>query len=488
MEATVIYPHQLFTPKTHPALEPGRIVYLIEEPLFISEFGTHVQKMLLHRLSLRAYKTELEEAGFDVTYIELKNGATTDSILCDIAKTGVTTVHIVDTTDNYLERRITSAAATYNFTRVFYDSPLFLLTKNEAMERFQNSGKFMKKFYEKLRRDKNILLEENGKPTGGKWSFDSDNRGKLPKGKTLPADITWISNAEVVAAQAWLSRITSEQYGENNVWVPYTRTAAQAFLTEFLHDRFNDFGEFEDAITTSHNRLFHSTLSPLINIGLLAPQDVLDQALAYAVAHNTPLNSLEGFVRQILGWREFIRASYETDGSSMRQQNFFHHTRPLPKSFWSSTTNVLPLDTSITTALTYGYNHHIERLMVLGNFMLLTQTNPLDVYRWFMSMYVDAYDWVMVPNVYGMSQFADGGSFATKPYISGASYLKKMSNYPKSDWEELWTALYWNFINTHVDFFSKNYRLSMMPKLLEKMPIATKQSHLHRAQKYLNET
>jgi deoxyribodipyrimidine photolyase-related protein len=484
MEATLIYPHQLFTPKTHPALLPGRTVYVIEEPLFISEFGTHRQKMLLHRLSLQAYKTELEEAGFLVRYIVLKNSTTTASILTDIIKDGVTTLHIVDTTDNYLERRITTTCAELGATRISYDSPLFILGKTEAIDRFKKSGKFMKKFYESLRKDKNILMSE-GKPLGGQWSFDSDNQAKLPKDITLPEDFTWLENSEVHEAQAWLIEITSEQYGDSNVWVPYTRTAAKKMLQEFLVSRFENFGTYEDAITTRHHRLFHSTLSPLINIGLLSPLEVIETAVNYAETHTTPINSLEGFVRQILGWREFIRASYEVDGTAMRNQNFFNHAQILPTTFWTGTTNILPLDTSITTALMYGYNHHIERLMVMGNFMLLAQINPHNVYHWFMGMYVDAYDWVMVPNVYGMSQFSDGGSFATKPYISGASYLRKMSDYPKGDWEELWTALYWNFINTHKDFFSKNYRLSMMPKLFEKMKPETQIAHLTKATHFL---
>ncbi len=488
MEASVIYPHQLFSPKSHPALKKGRSVYLVEEPLFISEYGTHRQKMLLHRLSLQAYKIELEQAGFTVHYKKLHAQTTTKSILEAIYMEGVTTMHIVDTTDNYLQRRISTVATTLGFTRISYESPLFILTKVEAIERFQKSKKFMKKFYEQLRRDKNIMME-GAKPVGGQFSFDSENQAKLPKQISLPADIAWLENEEVTKAQQWLKEIASEQYGESRVWVPYTRAAAKKFLKEFLADRFENFGTYEDAITIKHQRLFHSTLSPLINIGLLSPTEVIEDAINHAATHQTPINSLEGFVRQIIGWREFIRASYELDGSSMRNKNFFTHTQALGPEFWTATTNLLPLDISINSALTYGYNHHIERLMVLGNFMLLAHTQPHDVYRWFMSMYVDAYDWVMVPNIYGMSQFSDGGSFATKPYISGSSYLKKMSDYPKGgpldDWEELWTALYWNFIYTHQKFFLDNYRLAMMPRLLAKMDEAKRTMYFTRAQTYL---
>ena len=287
---------------------------------------------------------------------------------------------------------------------------------------------------------------------------------------------------------AWLAALPGEHYGEAAVWTPYTRAGAKEYLELFLKERFALFGPYEDAIHTSHCRLFHSTLSPLLNIGLLDPCEVIDTAISYATKHDVPLPSLEGFVRQILGWREFIRAAYEVDGRVMRSKNFFTHTRPLAKGMWDGSTGIVPIDTAVRGALKFGYTHHIERLMVLGNFMLLSKTDPNDVYRWFMAMYVDAYDWVMVPNVYGMSQFADGGLFATKPYISGSNYLKKMSNYGSGSWEEVWTALYWNFIADHQSFFLKNHRLSMMPRLLIKMDTEKRITYLKRAADYLNQT
>ena len=283
----------------------------------------------------------------------------------------------------------------------------------------------------------------------------------------------------------WLETVSAERYGDTTVWIPWTHATAHVYLETFLTERFKQFGDYEDAIVPEHVRLFHSTLSPLLNIGLLTPQAVLDAAITHAEAHDIPINNLEGFVRQVLGWREFIRASYECDGVSMRTKNFWNHTRPLPDTFWRGDTGVPPIDTTIRKALQYGYNHHIERLMVLGNFMLLSHIHPDQVYRWFMALYVDAYDWVMVPNVYGMSQFADGGMFATKPYISGSSYIKKMSIQPSGPWEDLWTALYWNFIDTHKDFFLNNHRLSMMPRLLEKFTPDKRNYYLKLAKDYL---
>lgn len=482
-EATLIYPHQLFT--THPALAPQRKVFLIEEPLFLNEFPVHTQKLLLHRMSMQVYKRELETSGYDVAYLSIDTLSDTASVFTTVAALGYKTLHIVDTTDYWLEKRIETAATTHNLTLVRYESPLFLLTKEEAKTLYLESKKHHATFYKKLRIRTQVLIDEEGGPVGDRWSFDSENQKKLPKGIVLPFDISYAHTTESEEALSWLTSFSGERYGDDSVWLPHTRAGALHYLEEFLDERLENFGDYEDALTTTHTRLFHSTLSPLLNIGLLSSQEVIAAALEKAKNKNIPMASLEGFIRQILGWREFIRASYECDGVFMRTKNFWKHRRPLPASFWNATTGLLPLDTSIERALQYGYNHHIERLMVLGNFMLLTETHPDAVYRWFMAMYVDAYDWVMVPNVYGMSQFADGGSFATKPYISGSNYLRKMSDYSSGEWEELWTSLYWNFINTHSVFFTRNHRLSMMPRLLEKMDKDKRSAYLDVATKYL---
>jgi len=481
-EATLIYPQQLFS--IHPAIQSGRPIYLIEESLLLTHNPIHRQKLIFHKLSLDAYEVFLHAAGHQVVRITLSACTTTTSVFTRLKKDGIKTIHVVDTTDAYLEKAIAASG----LERVWHESPQFILEKQDAIDRFVASKRQMARFYKQLRTDKNILLEKDGSPTGGQWSFDADNRKKIPKSTPLPTEPVLEQSPEITAAAAWADSLGAESYGDTGCWLPVTHKAAEVFLQDFLHDRFDQFGPFEDALHTEGTRLWHSALSPLLNCGLLTPQYVLTTALSYATTHDIPLNSTEGFVRQILGWREFMRASYESDGATMRQQNFFNHTRSLPKSFWNGTTNLIPVDHAITTALAFGYNHHIDRLMVLGNVMLLSQVHPDEVYSWFMSMYVDAYDWVMVPNVYGMSQFADGGSFATKPYISGSNYLKKMSNFPAGHWEETWTALYWNFIDTHQDFFKSNHRLSMMPRLLEKMEPEKKAAHISVAKHYLENT
>jgi len=484
MDATIIYPHQLF--KTNSAIQSGRKVFLVEEPLMISEFPAHAQKLLLHRLSMKAYQQELEQQGFDVQYVEAVDLADTEAVFVFLQKQGIQELHVTDTTDRWLEMRITQYCKRYNMTRVSYESPLFILPRQEAVDRYVGSKKHMARFYKQLRIDKNILMQDD-EPVGGRWSFDEDNRKKLPRGHVIEESIASIENDTVDEARTWLENLDAEMYGANTVWLPYTRADAEQWLADFLKHRFEHFGTYEDALSMQYTVLYHSAISPLMNIGLLSPQLVIEQSINYAEQHEVPINSLEGFVRQILGWREFMRASYETDGDNMRSKNFFQHTKTLSVKWWTGNTGIDPVDDSIKNALQYGYNHHIERLMVIGNVMLLSQLHPDQVYKWFMAMYVDAYDWVMVPNVYGMSQFADGGSFATKPYVAGANYIKKMSDYPKGEWEDTMTGLYWNFIHEHQSVFAANHRMSMMPRLLEKMDQDKKERHLFLAQQFIQD-
>jgi deoxyribodipyrimidine photolyase-related protein len=482
-EAAVIYPHQLFadSPAVAAAAASDAPIYLIEEPLILTHNPIHRQKLMFHKLSLDAYERRLRNAGHQVTRLTIETHPTTEAVFAQLRDYGVTRMHIIDTTDDYLEQAIAASG----IERVWHDSPLFLLSRDEAIKRFRSSKHHLAHFYKSIRRDWKLLLTDDGDPCGGQWSFDEQNREKLPKDLPLPNDPHHYGNRETRAAKTWAANVTAEQYGTTGCWLPYTHDGAAEWLADFLVERFATFGPYEDAITTRNVRLFHSALSPLLNVGLLTPLQVLNDVLAYADTHDVPINSLEGFIRQLTGWREFMRASYETHGRAMRAQNFWGHTRSLPQSFWDGTTGIAPVDHVISTTLTYGYSHHIERLMVMGNFMLLCQLHPDAVYEWFMGMYLDAYDWVMVPNVYGMSQFADGGSFATKPYISGANYLKKMSDYESGEWEKTWTALYWNFIATHYDFFTSNHRLAMMPRLLDRMNEESRTAHFDQATTYL---
>ncbi|MFN5985218.1 MAG: cryptochrome/photolyase family protein [Fluviicola sp.] len=471
-ECSIIFPHQLF--EENPCLKKGRTVFLVEEELFFNQYNFHKTKLVYHRASMQVYAKFLKKKGYDVRYISAQeNHSDIRQLILFLASENFTSLHLVELTDNWLTKRLTETAKQTNCTIVKYSSPLFLTTKEELID-FRTKSKrfFQADFYQFQRKKWNILLDEKGKPVGGKWSFDEDNRKKYPKDKIAPEIQFPKDSAVFKEAKAYVELNYSSNCGEiRSDLPPVTFSDAKAFFQSFLNERFAEFGAYEDAIVYKEHYFNHSYLTPMLNVGLITPKFVLEEILIFYEQNSDriPLNSMEGFIRQIIGWREFIRMVYVFEGSRERTTNFWNFKRKIPKSFYNGTTGILPIDETIQKILKTGYCHHIERLMVLGNFFLLCEFDPDEVYRWFMELFIDAYDWVMVPNVYGMSQFADGGLMSTKPYLSGSAYLKKMSDYPKGEWEEIWDSLYWNFIDKQRTFFVLNPRLGMMVHLYDKM-------------------
>ncbi len=388
-----------------------------------------------------------------------------------------------------MEQRIANKCKALQVTVIKNPTALFLNSFQEIAAYFSHKKRmFQTEFYKDQRQTRNILIENEKKPSGGKWSFDEENRLKFPKGKTLPKVDFLKPNNFYKEAIAYTQKYFPDNYGTLTLDYSYPTSfiESKTWLKVFFESRFSEFGPYEDAILENENILHHSVLSPMLNAGLLSPKFVVDEALKYARKHPIPLNSLEGFIRQIIGWREYVRGVYELKGTEERTKNFWGFTRKIPSSFWSGTTGIMPLDFTIKKVLETGYVHHIERLMVLGNFMLLCEFDPDEVYRWFMELFIDAYDWVMVPNVYGMSQFADGGLMATKPYICGSNYLLKMSNYKKGEWQQVWDGLFWRFMHVHRGFFLKNSRLGMLVNRFDELSQAKKNEHLKNAEQFLH--
>jgi deoxyribodipyrimidine photolyase-related protein len=487
--ASIVFPHQLF--EKHPALVKTRPVFIIEEFLFFKQYNFHKQKLVFHRASMKAYQNYLQGKGYVVTYIEaIEKIADVRNFLPYLKTKGISEIHYCDVTDNFLEKRMTQHANTLNIEIKKYDSQLFILDQNQVDEYFSGKKRFFQTdFYTRQRKHFKILVDEKLQPDGGKWTFDAENRLKYPKGKKAPHVAFPKANEYWAGAVKYVEENFSSNYGEvsTSFIYPTTFVESNAWLTQFFKNRFSEFGEYEDALVKNENILHHSVLTPMLNVGLLTPKDILDRAIAFANENKIPLNSCEGFIRQILGWREFIRGVYEAKGTQERTTNYWKFKRKIPKSFWEGTTGIPPIDSTLKKILATGYSHHIERLMVLGNFMLLCEFDPDEVYRWFMELFIDSYDWVMVPNVYGMSQFADGGLMATKPYISGSNYLMKMSDFEKGDWQPIWDGLFWRFMHTHRDFFLKNPRLGMLVKTFDKMPKAKQDEHIRIANAYLQE-
>jgi deoxyribodipyrimidine photolyase-related protein len=483
----IIFPHQLY--EKNIMISTCEIIYLVEEWLFFRQFNFHKQKIAFHRASMKFYENHLQSKKIKVVYIDASEEfADVRKLIPHLKAKGVRTIEYIDSTDYWLEERIKNVSETQKMGTIKHPTPQFLNTSEEISEYFSTKKRmFQTDFYKHQRISKNILMEANQKPMGGKWTFDDENRLKYPKGKTPPKVGFLKPNTFYKEACKYTQKHFANNYGQLNLdfIYPTTFTESKKWLQEFFISRFSEFGAYEDALVVNENILHHSVLTPMLNSGLLTPKFIIDEALQYASTYEIPINSLEGFVRQIIGWREFIRAVYELKGREERTKNYWGFKRKIPESFWKGTTGIEPLDITIKKVLETGYCHHIERLMVLGNFMLLCEFDPDDVYRWFMELFIDAYDWVMVPNVYGMSQFADGGIMATKPYISGSNYLMKISDYKKGEWQNVWDGLFWRFMHTHRTFFLQNPRLGMLVRTFDKMPKEKQKYHLDIASKFL---
>ncbi len=480
----IIFPHQLF--KTSEVLDKVNDIYLIEEFLFFSHYKFHKHKLVFHRASMKNYASYLENKGKNITYIEAIDGhSDIRKLLPSLKEQSVETIHIIDPTDNWLEKHINENNA--GLTIEWYDNPLFINTKEELNSFFKADKKkfFQTSFYKQQRKDRAILMS-NDDPEGGRWTYDDENRKKYPKDKMPPSIQFPDKNEYYKEAENYVNSNFEHNYGELSDFVvyPISHDEAESWLNQFFEQRFHEFGPYEDAIVKEEHFLNHSLLSPLINVGLLNPLDVIKSAISFAKAKDVSINSLEGFVRQILGWREFIRGVYEVKGTEERTKNFWDFNRKIPKSFYNGTTGITPIDDVIKKVNKTAYAHHIERLMILGNFMVLCEFDPDEVYKWFMELFIDAYDWVMVPNVYGMSLFADGGLMSTKPYISSSNYIKKMSNYGKGGWEATWDGLFWTFMDKHRSFFESNPRLAMLTRNLDRMDKTKLESHFNNAQTF----
>jgi len=462
--AALIYPHQLFDP--HPAVAGAGEVFLVEDSLFFRQYAFHKQKLMLHRATMKRYVAEVLP---QARYVDAHQLERTGDVVALVKEVECDAVRVVDPNDDWLIARLTAACSVAGVTLTVLDDPHFLTPQSEIDAFAAGKEKlFFTDFYVRQRKRLRMLLTPDGKPVGGKWSFDADNRKKLPKTVHPRTPALPPENAFVREAREYVQANFPDAPGSDAPFAyPTSAAEARAWLADFLEYRFADFGTYEDAISTRERVLFHSVLTPVLNVGLLSPREVADGALRYV--DRVPLNSLEGFVRQVIGWREFVRLVYRTHGRRQRTRNYWNYTRPMPVAFYTGTTGVDPVDHVIRSVLETAYCHHIERLMVLGNFLLLCDVAPGAVYRWFMELFVDAYDWVMVPNVYGMSQFADGGGMTTKPYISGSSYVLKMSDFPKGPWCAVWDALYWRFVDRHVDFFRSNPRMAVMVGMRDKM-------------------
>ena len=490
MTAAFVFPHQLFA--EHPALDGADRVVLIEDDLYFHDAQYparyHKLRLVLHRASMRRYAERLRDAGREVEYVAWSDRRSTADVLAGLAADGAATVRLCEPVDFILEKRLQEGAEAAGVALDVLDTPLFLNTRADNAEFFEGRKRYsMADFYKHQRRRLGLLVDGDGEPVGGQWSFDEDNREKLTE-KALDEvpPLPEVDQDDVVdEARAYVEEHFPDHVGVSGP-LPYPTDpdGAAAWLRTFTSQRLARFGPFEDAVEPGRSALYHGVLTPMLNVGLLTPQQILDDVLSDV--DDVPLHSLEGFLRQVIGWREYMRALYDLEGVTMRTANVWGFERDLPEAWYTGETGLAPVDDVIPRVLRTGYANHIERLMVLGGALFLTRVHPRAVYRWFMEMFVDAYDWVMVPNVYGMSQHAAGPLLTTKPYFSGSNYLRKMSHYPRGDWEAEWDGLYWTFMRDYRDEIEGYRRMSMLTGHLDRMGADQLSAHEAAAQRYLD--
>ncbi len=483
----VVLGNQLFPLRHLPG--PGTVpVFMAEDVGLCTYEKHHQQKLVLFLAAMRAYADELRDAGYELHYLKLDTDDKRSyeaKLAVAVEESGATRLVHFEIEDKPMERRLISFAEEQGLNREQLRSPMFTCSRERFAEFAAGKSRLlMGDFYKQQRRHLNILVDDDGEPAGGRWSFDADNRKKLPRNVEPPDMPASMHSGYVEDVIALVEEAFPDHPGRAREFCwPTTRAEAEAWLDDFIDARLQQFGPYEDAMTRRSPTVFHSLLSPCLNLGLLTPGDVIDRVVQRA--EGVPLQSVEGFVRQVIGWREFVRGIYREFSDKQEATNFWSHDRGLTDAWYRGNTGIVPLDDTIKTAQRLSWTHHIPRLMVVGNLMTLCEIRPAAAHRWFMEMYVDSSEWVMGPNVYGMGLFSDGGVFATKPYICGSNYLLKMSDYGKGPWCDIVDGLYWRFIDKHREFFAGNPRLALMPRALDRISAQRRDRIFEAAEEFL---
>lgn len=461
----------------------------------------HIQKISAFFAAMRDFSDQLREKGHDLKYIKITDESSSNSFsknLLNLAEKyqGQTIEYQIP--DEYRLDLELENLKSKSYEINTYDTEHFITTREELANYFKGKKQLLlENFYQNLRKKHNILVSPKGDPEGGQWNFDKQNRNKLPKNHEVTHLRAFQNDVSDILNEIKKTNIKYFGVEEEKIKYPINREQSLILLNDFIKNGLQYFGSFQDAMHTHHWRLYHSLLSFSLNTKQISPKEVIDKTVEFyhSDKSNVDINQVEGFVRQILGWREYVRGVYWKEMPAYKNQNFLNLKGKLPKFYWDGNTKMNCLSHSINQSLDYSYAHHIQRLMVTGNFALLAGVNPDEVDDWYLGIYADAIEWVQLPNTRGMSQYADGGILGTKPYVSSANYINKMSNYcgdcyySKSktygDKSCPFNSLYWNFIDQHKEKLSNNPRMGMMYSLWNKREQEEKTKILEQANDYL---
>ena len=459
----------------------------------------HIQKVVAFFSAMRAFANTLKSQGHQVIYFDICSEISKKS-LADNIKELVIEKNIskfeYQLPDEYrLDEQLKTLCGELEIPSQHFDSEHFLTEREDLKSFFEGKKQLIMEFFYRNMRKKFDVLMDNGQPLGGQWNFDKNNRKKWKGTPTIPpAYKTAVrSQNEILSTIKKVGIKTFGNYHQEHYLFPADREEAFAQLEYFCNHLLVHFGDYQDAMHNEQRNLFHSRISFALNVKLLHPKEVIETVVNYYHKNSRfiELSQVEGFVRQILGWREYMRGIYWREMPSYKSKNQLDNYNKLPDFYWTGATKMNCLHESISDSLDTSYAHHIQRLMITGNFALLIQCHPDEVDAWYLGVYADAIEWVQLPNTRGMSQWADGGIVATKPYVSSGSYINKMSNYCESCIYDRtkrigenacpFNSLYWNFLDDKKSYFSKNNRMAMMLRLLDKIPALEKQEINERA-------
>ena len=461
---------------------------------------SHKAKIALFLSAMRHYAKELVADGFPVHYVRGSNLSIVDTLKKLVQEKGVTHLVCVEPGEWRLKLAIEKIAQDFDLQLDMREDEHFYCSHREFREWADNKKELrLEFFYRLMRKTRNILLDKDGNPEGGQWNFDQDNRKPYPKSGPgiIETPVLFEPDEMTKEVLAYVEKNHSQHPGslEHFRW-PVTRAQALEALQYFVDYRLRNFGIYQDAMWTDTPYGWHSILSSSLNLKLLNPREVISAVLDAWKKYSLDLSTVEGFIRQILGWREFVRGMYYLDMPKMATDNFYGHQRALPNWYWTGNTKMRCMQDAVGQTLNYGYAHHIQRLMVTGNFALLAEILPSAVCDWYLAVYVDAIEWVELPNTAGMALFANGGRFTSKPYIASGAYIKRMSNYcggckykPDVRFGESAcpvTTLYWNFLIKHRQQFDNNPRTRLMTANLKKINDADQAAIVEHAQQVLN--
>lgn len=488
--ALILYPHQLFAVEKLPAVET---ILLVEDPFYFGidrdlPLKLHKQKLILHRASMRRYVEEvLWPAGYEVDYIELDAVMTSEDIFERTKK--FQSLCIFDPIDDVLTKRLLEVRRSRSDIPAFefLPHPNFYL-KNQEIQGFfgdKHTSTFAD-FYQWQRERFNILIDDNYKPVGGKWMFENAKPTKVPKDQQLPSFEVYGNNKYVEEAIQYVNKHFPENPGGTDFIWPTNHAEAAKWLEDFVDGRLDLYGTHYDALDGQAAWLFHSALSVSLNIGLISPHQVVEAALARHAKRPAPIESLEMFIREIVGWREFMRGLYLTQSTSMRNSNPFKHQRRMTAAWYDGGVGLPPFDDVLKKLLNHAYVHDAERTMIAGNLMLISEIHPADMRRWFAELCVDSYDWIMLPHIYLLNEFAAENMFAGKTAIAASNYILQMSHYERDVWADTWDGLFWQFVEKHRDMLKKNPRTRVLVQRLDRLDGDRKRIIGYRANDFLN--